>query len=106
MCCGGAFYSHVCAELRFSGHAAIWQGVLPACTSACAAEAELSLPVPLPALPTWRSTSAPGVRAVRLHAERWCVCVTFQIKTARLKCEHSPLLMGDLGAGGQGHLSA
>lgn len=36
---------------------------------------------------------------------RWCVCVTFQIKTALLKCEHSPLLMGDLGAGGQGHLS-
>lgn len=79
MCCGGAFYSHMCAELRFSGHAAIWQGVLPACTSACAAEAELSLPVPLPALPTWRSTSAPGVRAVRLYAERLmhslvCLC--------------------------------
>lgn len=36
---------------------------------------------------------------------RWCVCVTFQIKTALLKCEHSPLLMGDLGAGGWGHFS-
>lgn len=35
----------------------------------------------------------------------WCVCVTFQTKPVLLKCEHSPLLMEDLGAGGRGHLS-
>lgn len=64
-------FIHTCADSHLSGHAAIWQGVLLACTSACAraAGAESSLPVPLPALPTWSSTSALGVRTVQLRAK-------------------------------------
>ena len=55
-----------------------------------------------------------GAEALRVRARfgcvqnascvRWCVCVTFRLKTALLKCERSPLLMGGLGAGGRCHL--
>lgn len=50
---GGAFYSHMRAGPRLSGHAAVRPEF---CTSACAAGAELSLSALLPEIPTWRST--------------------------------------------------
>lgn len=96
LCCMSALFSPLHADSHLSGHTAIWVSFASALCVCCWAE----LPLPEP-LPTWRVLQ---VCLEHLVHSLVCLC-DLSDKPAVLRCEHSPLLVGDFGASEQDHHS-